>query len=149
MKDTRYLKEYASHLQVLSLWFKAYSKLCELVEFSASYNCSVEISSVLEMLRDVYLNIAKDEYIEVTDDILRKPLSFGQLEQVMIEMQKSFLYIHDAGYSVFCFDMPKIAAIVSAKVERHITVISNNIIKSSIRAIFHFVEKSKQDGKKS
>lgn len=143
MKDTRYLKEYASHLHILSLWFKAYSKLCELVNFSASYSCSVEISSVLEMLRDVYLNISKDEYIEVSDDILHKPLSFDQLEQVMIEMQKSFLYIHDAGYSVSCFDMPKIAAREYSKVERTITTISNNIIKSTIKSIFRFVEKSK------
>lgn len=143
MTDTRYLKEYASHLHMLSLWFKAYSKLCELVNFSASYNCSVEISSVLEMLRDVYLTIAKDEYIEVSDDILRKSLSFDQLEQVMIEMQKSFLYIHDAGYSVSCFDMPKIAARENSKVERAITTISNNIIKSAIKSIFRFVEKSK------
>ena len=143
MTEAKYLKEYASHLHMLSLWFKAYSKLCELVNFSASYSCSVEISSVLEMLRDVYLTIAKDEYIEVSDDILRKPLSFDQLEQVMIEIQKSFLYIHDAGYSESCVNMPKVAAIASSKVERHITVISNNIIKSSIRAIFHFVEKSK------
>ena len=143
MTEAKYLKEYASHLQVLSLWFKAYSKLCELVEFSACYNCSVEISSVLEILRDVYLNIAKDEYIEVSDNILHKPLAFSQLEQIMVEMQKSFLYIHDAGYSESCVNMPKVAAIASAKVERHINVISNNIIKSSIRAIFHFVEKSK------
>lgn len=143
MKDTRYLKEYASHLHILSLWFKAYSKLCELVNFSASYSCSVEISSVLEMLRDVYLTIAKDEYIEVSDDILRKPLSFDQLEQIMIEIQKSFLYIHDAGYSASCFDMPKIASRENSKVERTITNISNNIIKSTIKSIFRFVEKSK------
>lgn len=143
MTESKYLKEYASHLQVLSLWFKAYSKLCELIEFSACYNCSVEIPSVLEILRDVYLNIAKDEYIEVSGNILHKPLAFNQLEQIMVEMQKSFLYIHDAGYSESCVNMPKVAAIASAKVERHINVISNNIIKSSIRAIFHFVEKSK------
>lgn len=44
MIEAKYLKEYASHLQVLSLWFKAYSKLCKLAEFSACYNCSIEIA---------------------------------------------------------------------------------------------------------
>lgn len=95
------------------------------------------------MLRAVYMNIAKDEYIEVSDSILHNPLAFSQLEQIMAKIQKSFLYIRDAVYSESSVNMPRLAAREFSKMEKHITVISNNIIKSSIRAIFHFVEKSK------
>ena len=101
------------------------------------------------------INEKADEIIEVQDiwqpEESIKTLTdglFGTVKEGTKNGEPVFIWISgyitdDAGYSESCVNMPKVAAIASSKVERHITVISNNIIKSSIRAIFHFVEKSK------